>query len=117
MAKLIGVSGVSATFAQEAGEACKGIPHGCGSMVSLAVASLGYFAENAGRTYYECPFYENQNLYTSVDRTSPKMATAAERFASAVAAAILNCGPLVGNQPAQQRLVGIVHPPRRFFVP
>ena len=93
MVKLIGAS---SSFIQEAEEACVGVPHGCGSMVTFAIASLGYLAENVGRSYYECPYYLDQNLY-QCGQDQSKMATAIERFASAMAAAILNCGPFLGN--------------------
>ncbi|CAE7940197.1 unnamed protein product, partial [Symbiodinium sp. KB8] len=53
-AKLIGSA---VTFAAEAFHACgddASLPAVCSSMVTFAIASLGYFAENAARSHYEC---------------------------------------------------------------
>ncbi|CAE7512323.1 unnamed protein product, partial [Symbiodinium natans] len=109
--------GSALTFAAEAVEACDDDPHlpaVCSSMVTFAIASLGYFAENAARNHYECPFYMFQNLY-QCGQDQTRLAAAVQLFASATAAAVINCGALAGTHTPCERLVGMVHPPRRFF--
>ncbi|CAE7706042.1 unnamed protein product [Symbiodinium sp. CCMP2592] len=113
-AKLIGSA---VTFAAEAFDACgddKSLPAVCSSMVTFAIASLGYFAENAARSHYECPYYMGQNLY-QCGQDQSRLASAVQLFASSTAAAVINCGALGGTATPAMRLVGMVNPPRRFF--
>ncbi|CAE7449748.1 unnamed protein product [Symbiodinium necroappetens] len=95
-AKLIGSA---VTFAAEAFHACgddASLPAVCSSMVTFAIASLGYFAENAARSHYECPYYMGQNLY-QCGQDQSRLASAVQLFASATAAAVINCGALGWN--------------------
>jgi len=115
MSKLIGSSTAYVAESLEACDATQKLPAACGSMVAFMVASLGYFAENAARNHYECPFYMFQNLY-QCGQDQSKIGEAIERFAAATAAAVINCGAIGGTQRAYTRLVSMVHPPRRFFM-
>eukprot|EP00931_Biecheleriopsis_adriatica_P103748 TRINITY_DN7853_c0_g1_i5.p1 TRINITY_DN7853_c0_g1~~TRINITY_DN7853_c0_g1_i5.p1 ORF type:complete len:844 (-),score=143.43 TRINITY_DN7853_c0_g1_i5:33-2564(-) len=107
------------SFAQEAQEACDDsnqVQMACGSMIAFMIASLGYFAENAARNHYECPFGKGQDLY-QCGQDQSKIGEAIERFTSSTAAAVINCGALSGrDEVPDTRLVGMVHPPRRFFM-
>eukprot|EP00439_Symbiodinium_sp_Y106_P035655 s2434_g4.t1 len=115
-AKLIG-SAVTSLGVNDAFDACgddESLPAVCSSMVTFAIASLGYFAENAARSHYECPYYMGQNLY-QCGQDQSRLASAVQLFASSTAAAVINCGALGGTETPCMRLVGMVHPPRRFF--
>jgi len=115
MSKLIGSGTAYIAESLEACDATNALPAACGSMIAFMVASLGYFAENAARNHYECPFYMFQNLY-QCGQDQSKLGEAIERFAAATAAAVINCGAIAGTQRPDLRLVGMVHPPRRFFM-
>jgi hypothetical protein len=80
------------SFAMEAQEACSDgsdVPAACGSMITFAIASLGYFAENAARNYYECPFYKEEDLY-QCGQDQSKIGEAVHAFIASIAAAVIN---------------------------
>mmetsp|Transcript_6214 Transcript_6214/g.11114 ORF Transcript_6214/g.11114 Transcript_6214/m.11114 type:complete len:859 (-) Transcript_6214:504-3080(-) len=116
-AKLIGSS---LAFAGEGAETCddpNSARDACAAMIPFVIASFGYFAENAARNYYECPYYKSQDLY-QCGQDQSKIGEAIEKASSSMAAAVINCGSLVGadGEVPITRLVGMVHPPRRFFI-
>jgi len=114
-AKLVGAALAMAAEGAETCDAPNSAQDACSAMIPFIIASFGYFAENAARNYYECPYYESQNLY-QCGQDQSKIGEAIEKASQSMAAAVINCGSLGGSEVPATRLVGMVHPPRRFFI-
>jgi len=110
--------GAAFAMAAEGAETCNppnSPQDACSAMIPFIIASFGYFAENAARNYYECPYYKDQNLY-QCGQDQSKIGAAINLASQSMAAAVINCGSLDSSQVPVTRLVGMVHPPRRFFI-